>query len=152
MDRDQVTAVSGSLRDPAAAHRMLDENDLVIEATASGPATGMLGDLAQASRRPLVSVCIQRDGAVVRSDRWPLREGERHAVSVAPATTRTELREAGCGDPVSPAPPVAVAEAAALAWRVSVDALSGRFEFPSSVVLVTAPGREPPYDKVGTVA
>lgn len=152
MDNERLTVVDKSLRDPAAAHRLLQDHDLVIDATASGPTTSMLADLAAAAGRPLISVCIQREGDVIRADRWPLRPGERHAPPVPPKTSAADLREAGCGDPVSPAPPVSPAEAAALAWRISADVLCEGFRFPATIVHVSAPDEVPPYNKVGTVA
>jgi hypothetical protein len=109
----------------------------------------MLGFLAEPSDHPLVSICIQRDGGIVRVDRWPLAPGEEHAAPVPPTESGLELREAGCGDPVSPAPPVAVLEAAALGWRMAADILTGRREFPLSVVQVVAPQEDEPYAKLG---
>jgi hypothetical protein len=149
MEEKAVTPVAKRLEDPAEAAELLERHDLVVDATASGPTTAMLGFLAGTSDRPLVSICIQRDGGIVRGDRWPLVPDEKHASPVPPRESGLELREAGCGDPVSPAPPVAVLEAAALGWRMAADILTGRREFPPSVVQVVAPQKDEPYAKLG---
>ena len=152
IDRDRVTVMDDGLRYPAYAESLLLEHDVVVDATANGPTTSMLADIAAASGRPLVSVCIQREGDLMRADRWPLAAGQNHAPPVPAKATPQELRESGCGDPVSPAPPAAAVEAAALAWRVSCDLLTGRLLFPPSVVQTSVPEDGPPQVEVDSVA
>jgi hypothetical protein len=68
--------------------------------------------------RSFSSVCTQNDGDSVRVDLLPPLAG---AIPLPETTQRDsrppEMYEGGCGSPVSPTPPYAVAEAAALAVR-----------------------------------
>lgn len=149
---DQAKHIDENLTDPMEAHRLLEENDLVVDATASGAVTAMLSFVAAAIRRPLLSICLQRDGEIARCDRWPLEPGESYAAEVPLlAEEGTILREGGCGEPVSPTSPSAILDAAALACRMATDLLTGRKRFGPSVVEVLVPQDDPPYDSLGVV-
>jgi hypothetical protein len=150
VEPDRVKAVPQDLTDPMDAHRLMQESDLVIDATAAAPVTTMLSFIARTTGRPLLSVCIQRDGGVIRCDRWPLVPGEAHAAPV-PDQPSEMLREAGCGDPISPTAPSAVVEAAGLASRMAIDRLTGRRRFGATLLQVLLPQDDPPYDQVGTL-
>lgn len=119
-------SVSESLLDPAAARALLDEHDLVIDATADGAATTLLRHAAEDAGSTVLSVCTQNEGDTVRMDLLPPLNG----ASPLPATVQREPRqpivyEGGCGDPVSPTAPHAVIEAAALAVRHACALLLG---------------------------
>ncbi len=152
LESRRVTIASASLTTPDDAHELLRRHDLVIDATASGLASSMLGFLSEATGRQLLSVCVQRDGGIVRCDRWPLCEGESHLPPVPPVTPGSTLREAGCGDAVSSTPPAAVIAAAELACRMTSDILSGTGRLPASMVHVLTPQPDPPYERVGILA
>lgn len=98
-DVDDVTVDRRRVDTLVAAIDLVRRNDVVVDATGSGLASSLLTaaarqvaddadldndeDLAQATSdarpRPcVVSVCLQREGAVVRVDRFPARPGERY--------------------------------------------------------------------------
>ena len=101
----------------------------------------------------MISVCVQREGAVLRADRMPLRRGETHlpALPLHDDAEGGGLRERGCGSPVSPTPPASVLAAAELAVRVVLDELEQNHEWPATVVEVRSAQPEPPFDQPGTV-
>ena len=151
VDPRQVTAVGTALLLPDDGHRLMLQRDLVVDATADGPTTSMLGGLSQATGRALLSVCVQREGGIVRCDRWPLREGEAHQPPV-PARDETVIsREGGCGDPVSLTPPSAVLAAAELACRMAVDVLTGARRLPATLIHVLSAQPDAPYDRVSVL-
>lgn len=136
-----ITARRERLTGPQEAASLLNGHDLVLDATANQVATALLMSGGQALGRPAVSVCLQNDGGVARVDRVPLRDGEMHAPPVDPIpSARGELREGGCGDPLSPAPMWAVTRAASDVTAVVCDLLSGRAECPPSLVVELASG------------
>jgi hypothetical protein len=152
MEGNRLSAEPYPISGPADAAELFTHVDLLVDATANGPITLMLSDVAREMGQPFISVCVQREGDLVRADRWPLRDGETHAEAVPPVSGGLELREAGCGDPVSPAPSAAAVEAACLAWRMTVDALTGRHLMPPSIVQVTGPRAEPPFHRYGILS
>ncbi len=129
-----VTTDTSPLRSAKRTEDLLASHDLVIDCTANGPASALLLHASRILGRPVVSVCLQRQGTVARVDRSPLADGEQHAARVEPGGPHTDLREGGCGDPVSPTPPWACSAAAARAVAMAVDMLSGRNAMPPSVV------------------
>lgn len=129
-----VTTDTSPLRSAKRTEELLASHDLVIDCTANGPASALLLTASRILGRPVVSVCLQRNGTVARVDRSPLADGEQHAAAVEPGGPETDLREGGCGDPVSPTPPWACSAAAARAVAMAVDLLSGRNAMPPSIV------------------
>jgi molybdopterin/thiamine biosynthesis adenylyltransferase len=131
--------------------QLLAEHDVVIEATGSLPMSRLVGEAAASAARPAVSVCLQREGQVVRVDRHPLAPGEAHEPELAPRPPAGPvLREGGCGDPVSPAPPWACAIAAGLATAVVTDLLTGRGEYPPTLLEIFRPQPEAGLDSIPT--
>lgn len=120
-----VTAEPTALTDPAEVPALLDRYDLVIDATADAAASAMLGTAARATRKHIVSVCLQEEGRVVRIDVIPPITGEPNPPTTSSIAPSDETYEAGCGDPVSMTPPFAVTEAASLAARHAVGLLTG---------------------------
>jgi hypothetical protein len=118
--------INEPLIEPSAARDLLSKHDLVIDATADGAVTTLLGHAAEDSDRVVLSVCTQNDGDSVRVDLLPPLSG---AIPLPETTERgsrqPEMYEGGCGSPVSPTPPYAVAEAAALAVRYACGLLLG---------------------------
>ena len=142
--------------DPALAAELLEQSDVVVDATADDNVRALLvhlHDVATANDIPssVVTVAVHRSGGVIRSDRWP-RQG-KHAPGPIPANPdgELELREGGCGDPVSATPAAAVVEAAGLASRHVIDRLVGDLALPDSIVQVLIPQPDAPYQAVGTV-
>lgn len=121
-----VVAVPQSTPVPRQIMSLFSDNNLVIDASAAGGTTSMLGRAAIAGGHHLLSVCIQEEGAVARIDVVPPLAGEPLTPTVlGPPTAREDLKfEAGCGDPVSQTPAFAVFEAASLAARCAVGMLT----------------------------
>jgi hypothetical protein len=134
---------------PAEAVGLLAGHDLVVDATANARATAMLGWAAERTGRPMVSICLQREGAVARADRFPLRDGEQHLDPVPLLPGPPLPRERGCGDSVSLTPPVAVLAAAELGCRLALDQLTGDRRLPATLLDVRVAQADPPYDRIG---
>lgn len=122
----RVLPVATDAPGPQEITALFTENDLVIDASASGDATHLLAAAATAGGYRLLSVCLQEEGSVVRVDVIPPLDGEPiPATALGPAPARGALRfEAGCGDPVSQTPAFAVYEAASLAVRHAIGLLT----------------------------
>lgn len=130
------------------AEALMTEYDLLIDATANPWTQELIAHTAEHTRRPALSVYLHRDGGVTRIDRWPTSAGETPADAVpALPGRRTELREGGCGDPVSPSPPWAAVAAATRAVGLAVLMLSG-VSVPVTVLDVLEPQPDPPFDEL----
>jgi molybdopterin/thiamine biosynthesis adenylyltransferase len=136
----------GAIRTPRQALQLMGEVSLVVDATGNPAASAMLEDAARHTGKHCLSVYLQRDGGVVRVDRWPLLDGETPLDPVpTPDDSDTPvLREAGCGDPVSPTPGHAVAAAAGHAARAAADLLRNR-PVATSTLYVVDP--QPDYER-----
>ena len=144
-DEQAIIAVASALGSAECAELLFGGHDLVVDATGNGPATALVGTASEVLDKPAVTVCLQRGGTVSRVDRFPLGEGEAHADPLPPGGPEVELREAGCGDPVSPAPPWACSFAAARAAGMAADLLSGRGAYPPTIIdeLISDPKAPP---------
>lgn len=125
-NRTLITPDGRALHNPAEAAALLADYDLVVDATADGSVTHLLEDAAAHTVSRFVTTCLQNDGRSMRIDVVPPFEGASPlpATTVRP-TTAPETFEAGCGEPISPTPPHAVAEAAAMAVRHIIGILTG---------------------------
>lgn len=148
---DQLVLKAEPISTPRQAVDLVSEHTLVVDATASSRASALLAFAADEVGGRLVSACLQREGAIVRVDRWPLGPGESHLPPV-PESQPDGVRERGCGDLVSRTPPHAVALAASRAVQVIIDLLPGTPELPATVLEVLATQPDAPYDKVGFVS
>lgn len=129
------------LLSPDDATQVVSVHDLVVDATANGVASRLLLDAGSALGRSVVSACLLRDGQVARVDRVPLATGEQHAPQTPDLTERPPAAyESGCGDRVSPTPMWAVHAAASRAVGMAVDLLTGRRQYPPSIVDVLVAG------------
>ncbi len=139
---DEVTVVTEHLIAPRVAGSLLQDHDLVIDATAASRPSRLILDGSCDLDRSALSVGLQRDGGIARVDRSPLDSGETwHDATPEVPPVGPELREGGCGDPVSPTPAWACAHAASLAVAVATDLLLSRNQYgPTSIaVLVGQP-------------
>ena len=143
--QDAVASRHQELTSVSDTEDLFANHDLVIDATGNGPATALILTASRILDKPAITVCLQRSGSVARVDRFPLRAGEQHDPPLAPGGPSLELREGGCGDPVSPTPPWACAAAAARTAGLAADLLSGRCLYPPTVtdVLVGHPDGPP---------
>jgi hypothetical protein len=133
---------------PDLAFLLFTECDLIIDTAADGGATGLLEHLAQVTGSVFVKAALHRDGSILRVDRLgPGTAAERPAPIPSLSTGRAAVREAGCGDPVSPTPPSAVTAAASAACRMAADTLqpARRRRLPDSMVEILIPQPDPPY-------
>jgi hypothetical protein len=152
----QTSVVTHQTRlDPDLAFRLLTQCDIVIDAAADGGVTGLLDHLAGITGTVFIKVALHRDGAMLRVDRFgPGTARARPAPIPDPGTGGPALREAGCGDPISPTPPSAVIAAASAACRMTVDTLQAtrRRRLPDSMVEILVPQPDHPYDSVGILS
>jgi molybdopterin/thiamine biosynthesis adenylyltransferase len=149
---DDIRTSRSKITSPGQALEVLNGSDLVIDATADQQATAMLCWAAAASGRPVVTVCVQREGAIARADRFPLRGGEKHLPPVPAMAGPAPIRERGCGDAVSTTPPSAVTAAAELAVELARDELTSSCALPATVLRVLRPQPDSPYDRLSTLA
>lgn len=131
---DRLRVVASRLSSVEMTETLFAQHDIVMDATGNGPATALILAASRVMALPAVTVCLQRGGTVVRVDRAPLEPGEEYPPAVPRGGPSVDLREGGCGEPVSPTPPWACAAAAARAVAMAVDILSTRRQYPPSVV------------------
>lgn len=134
MPSSAIECVASAVMNPDSAQKILEDHDLVVDASANATATRLLVDGATFLQKPCVSVCLLHEGRTLRIDRFPLAPKEDHQVVPDPIPVGVVLREGGCGDPVSPAPMWAVTAASSRGVAIAVDLLSGRNQYPASIV------------------
>jgi hypothetical protein len=135
-----------SLHDAVA---LVDEHHVVVDATASARATSLLATAADATGGVVVSVCVQRNGDVIRVDRFPLRGAEVHLPALPAVEEQTLPWERGCGSSVSLTPPGAVVAAAELGCRSVIDELTAARTLPASVADVRVAQPHAPFHTLG---
>jgi hypothetical protein len=111
---------------PSEVQTVVADFDLVVDATADGAVTAMLHHAAAALGAHVISACVQNDGDVARVDVLPPLSGNALPATPIRAAVGEAFYEGGCGDPVSPTPPHAVVQAAALAAQHAVGLLTGK--------------------------
>ena len=134
-----------ALSTPDQATHLFETADLVVDTTGNPTTSALLSGGADIHRKPLLVAYLQRDGDVARLERYPLGEGEVQEPPAPPGTVlRDVVRESGCGDPISPAPPSSACVAAGLASLAAADVLLGR-EVPPALTHVLRPQPDQPY-------
>jgi hypothetical protein len=107
------------------ALKLLQEHDLVVDATADFATTALLHLAAESLGKHLLSAALQNSGRTYRIDILPPLDG----TSAVPRSTMKVgsetpwLFEAGCGSPISSTAPHAVIEAAAATVRHAIGLL-----------------------------
>jgi hypothetical protein len=139
--------------DPTLVEKIFTENDIVIEATGSEQVAALAQHAATVIGTPAVSARLHRGGEVVRVERWKAESTHElpFEIPMRHRPGRPELREGGCGDPVSPTPMWAVATAAGISVAVASDLVSGRDEYPDCVTYVLVEQPDAPMDSLGFV-
>ncbi len=127
----EITHRKGMLRTTQDADELISEHDLVIDATADGSASALLRYAAEERGAHILSVCIQNDGTTLRVDIVPPLAGASPLPESPRRPNLTPAYEGGCGSPVSPTPPHAVSETAAMAARHACALLTGHPVHPS---------------------
>ena len=123
--RCQITASPTVMRTLDQALAALASCDLVIDATANSVATNVLSHAARITRKPMLAACLQNDGETRRVDVIPPLAGSAIPPTVLRPSRIPMAFESGCGSPVSPTPPHAVLEVAAMAAAHAVGLLTG---------------------------
>jgi molybdopterin/thiamine biosynthesis adenylyltransferase len=140
----------GTLND---AIDLLMSHHVVLDATGSARTSSVLASAASivgpGSGRTVVSVCVQREGGVIRVDRFPLRSSETHLQALPGLDQNNLPYENGCGSPVSRTPPTAVVAAAELATRVVIDEATCACSLPATLLDVRTPQHGTAYDRAG---
>jgi len=126
---------------PSQALAAVEEHDLVVDATGSGSVTAMLHEAARITGKTVLTVCVQNDGDVVRVDLLPPVHGDPLPRTTPARDRQPAFYEAGCGDPVSPTPPHAVVQAAAIAARHAVGLLTGEPLHPAGEIAASTSQR-----------
>ncbi len=122
---------STSVRGLNEAAQLLRDQDLVVDCTGDRLTWQLLLAAAEVTGRSFLHVAVIGHGQVGRVDICPPLEGtDPLAESVVQPLAATEW-EAGCGDPVSPTPPTAVAETAAMGARFAIRMLAGEPVLPA---------------------
>ena len=125
--RAKMQGVDTALVSPIEAVDLLRNYDLVIDATADGSVTNMLEAAAEITGTRIVTACLQNEGRSMRIDIVPPLDGAQPLppTKLVLNAAADEMFEGGCGLPVSPTPPFAVAECAAMTVRHCVALLTG---------------------------
>ncbi|MGW5081432.1 ThiF family adenylyltransferase [Micromonospora echinospora] len=135
------------------AVELVKTHNVVLDATAHARASSLLATAANIvgawTGHTVISACVQREGDIIRADRFPLRRAEQHLPALASEPVLAGIREAGCGEPVSRTPPAAVIAAAELACRMVIDEATHQCALPASMADVRRPHPDPPFDRLG---
>ncbi|HEV7963127.1 MAG TPA: ThiF family adenylyltransferase, partial [Actinoplanes sp.] len=154
-DVDGVLHQVGWLTRLTEAVNLVREHHVVLDATANGRASSLLATAAEIMGRganhTVISACVQREGQIVRGDRFPLRTQERHMPGLFAEPDAGGLREYGCGEPISRTPPGAVLAAAELACRMVIDRATHDCVLPASMVDVRVPQPDASFDRLGLI-
>lgn len=154
----EIEVVDGAVGTPSGLRQLLASADLTIDATGHAGLAELIGRVAHASERPVVSAALFRGGAVARVRRQAIATDtpfvqrphlDRYPM-IPPLDDETEYvgTETGCLALVHNAPPTAVTIAAALTAEVAIDHLTDRHEHPDELIEVIRRG-EPPFHQLG---
>uniref|UniRef100_UPI003D8F2B70 HesA/MoeB/ThiF family protein n=1 Tax=Gordonia sp. B7-2 TaxID=3420932 RepID=UPI003D8F2B70 len=131
-----IAVIEEQLTTGDEAVRLLSDHHLVVDATADFATTALLNIAAQATGTRIISTTIQNDGTSYRIDLLPPVDDSDPLPPPAshPDKLAADVFEAGCGSPISPTPPYAVAEAAAATVRHAISLLIERPLHPGGEV------------------
>ena len=146
---------------PSKIRERIANADMVIDTTGNEAFTGALAVVAQDIGVPLVFGALYRGGSIARVQRQALledsplhqREDTPRFPTIPAGDSRYDFASPalGCSAPVNNAPPASVMACASLIAQMTLDALTGRFEFSDEVIDVYRGIAEPPFDRVGRV-
>lgn len=124
--------IASSIRGLSDAVQLVNEQDLVVDCTGDRLTWQLLLAAAEVTGRSFLHVAVIGHGQVGRVDICPPLDGSdplEESSDVQPL--EITAWEGGCGDPVSPTPPTAVAETAAMGARFAIRMLAGESVPPS---------------------
>lgn len=146
-------------RGPKEIAQLIDDADLVIDATGNDAFVSPIAQVAVGLGKPLVSGALYRGGFVGRVRRKALdtdapideRPDSADYPVIPVGDERVDLAEPalGCSAPVNNAPPASVLACASLIAQVAIDVLTERFEFEDEVIDVYRSLLEAPFDYIG---
>lgn len=119
------------------AAELIDNHDFVVNATGDFCVTALLGAAADACGKNILSVALQNDGNTLRVDVIPPLSAAAplpNSARVGHRSSSGEYFEPGCASPISPTPPHAVIEAAAVAARTTIGLLLSEPVNPSGEI------------------
>lgn len=125
--RDPSSTLSGAgpVKTLVDAVDLMDSRDLVIDCTGSRLVWHMLQHAADLSGARFLHVAVVGQGQFARVDICPPLDGATPLPPDPLEGTVGDEYETGCGDPISPTPPVAVIETAGMGARLAIKLLSG---------------------------
>ncbi|MFB9164185.1 ThiF family adenylyltransferase [Arthrobacter psychrochitiniphilus] len=116
---------SSSVQGLSEAVELLRDQDLVVDCTGDRLTWQLLLAAAEVTGRSFLHVAVVGHGQAGRVDICPpMDDADPIPESIVQPFAATEW-EAGCGDPVSPTPPTAVIETAAMGARFAIRMLAG---------------------------
>jgi len=104
------------------AIRLVETADLVIDATANEVVTQLLAEAGRVGSRKIISSYLANQGRSKVVELLPSSSDERLIPQNMPPAAAEGI-ESGCGDPISPTPPFAVMEVAAMVCRIAATML-----------------------------
>ena len=175
--RPKVDAVQATIRDhapwtkiesvvpsidsggPKRIAQLVDDVDLIIDATGNEAFVYPVAQVAEELGKPLVSGALYRGGFIGRVQRKVLdtdasiksRPSSISYPTIPVGDSEVDFAEPdlGCSAPVNNAPPASVLACASLMAQVTIDVLTKRFDFEDEVIDVYRPLSEPPFDCSG---
>lgn len=157
-----VYGESKPVRTSEELRELMSDADVVVDTTGSEALAYSLAVVAESEENPLVSGALYRGGYIGRVQRQALpgdtplhqRVAESRHPEIPPGDEAEEFAvpQLGCSAPVNNAPPAAVAACASTIVQATVDALTGRYEFPDEVIDVYRAIPEPPFNRLGRVS
>lgn len=126
-DRDVAHQINvgTSVRSLGDAVNLLREHDLVVDCTGDRLTWQLLLAASGIAERRFLHVAVEGHGQYGRVDVCPPFDGAAALPADGVQLLALAEREGGCGDPVSPTPPVAAFETAAIGARLAIRILAG---------------------------
>lgn len=146
----KIIAITSKVSSLADAIELTRHYDLIIDATADQRATTLMVLATTQANVGLISSCLQRNGEIIRIDRFPLQTGQSHLPSIPQSDNQNPLFEVGCGNPVTRTSPHAVIRAASLTAQIVLGELKNE-NVPLTLIEVLNEQDDAPYDKVGII-
>lgn len=107
------------------AVRLLHDQDLVVDCTGDRLTWQLLATAAEITEQSFLHVSVIGHGQAGRVDICPPLNDANPIEVNRVQSFKAPAWEAGCGDPVSPTPPIAVAETASMGARFAIRMLAG---------------------------
>lgn len=127
VERDPARPIGagGRVHTLGEAVAVLRDSDLVIDCSGDRLTWQLLGAASQLADRRFLHVAVEGHGQFGRVDVCPPLDAAVPLPANGVHSLTLTDREGGCGDPISPTPPIAVFETAAMGARLAVRLLTG---------------------------